>query len=476
MPFFSATGNPPMSGEQGSRYIPAAFARDEDAQRKQLRVYMAFSGGGTRAAAFSYGFLEALHERGSVGRLLLSATDIISSVSGGSFTAASYGLWREEFFSDFRQCFLHKRVGLRLFAQLFNPVQLLRLASPRFDRIDMAAELYDRTIFRGRTFADFPRRRPFVVINATDLASGARFAFTETNFELLASDLNAYPIARAVAASSAFPFLLSPVTLHSHSDRVRAENFKDERFRALTKSEDRDGLLQEDLERFRRESVQAQWVDPEVCRFLHLVDGGLSDNIGARHLIEQLRGHAPDGEDLHEDLRQGKVTKLVFFVVDAKPASGRKVWLRRRAPGVLSVGSRTCSASMESYSDESTMTIERTLQSEQQLHIARWENEHDTRWVPPSGIKAERLAFPANTSSCPPVVSSYIVHLPLDADRQPHRRAQLLAIPTNFNLSQSHVALLIDSAKEILSTRSAWRDLLHDLAADEERQHRFEWQ
>ena len=67
-----------------------------------LFVIVAFSGGGTRAASFSYGVLEALQDteikwKGEKKRLL-DEVDIISSVSGGSFTAAYFVLYRDRIF------------------------------------------------------------------------------------------------------------------------------------------------------------------------------------------------------------------------------------------------------------------------------------------------------------------------------------------------------------------------------------------
>jgi NTE family protein len=61
-------------------------------------VILAFSGGGTRAAAFSYGVLKFLHRAqvisadGTTSRLI-DAVDVITGVSGGSFTALAYGLY-----------------------------------------------------------------------------------------------------------------------------------------------------------------------------------------------------------------------------------------------------------------------------------------------------------------------------------------------------------------------------------------------
>src|SRR5690606_5982512 len=84
----------------------------------ELFVCLTFSGGGTRAAALAYGLLEAMRETelpplepGGPPRTLLDEVDVISSVSGGSFTAAAYGLWREGLFDGrFEHRFLRHNV------------------------------------------------------------------------------------------------------------------------------------------------------------------------------------------------------------------------------------------------------------------------------------------------------------------------------------------------------------------------------
>jgi NTE family protein len=73
---------------------------------------------------------------------------------------------------------------------------------------------------RGCKDGDLAARedRPFILINATDMALGERFEFTQGQFDLIHSDLSRYPISRAVAASSAFPVVLSPIVLRNYSD------------------------------------------------------------------------------------------------------------------------------------------------------------------------------------------------------------------------------------------------------------------
>src|SRR5258705_12104739 len=92
--------------------------------RKDNLVILAFSGGGTRAAAFSYGVLEFLRRTEVVAPngakvRLLDGVDVITGVSGGSFTALAYGLYGDKLFADYEQRFLKRNVQGELIARAF---------------------------------------------------------------------------------------------------------------------------------------------------------------------------------------------------------------------------------------------------------------------------------------------------------------------------------------------------------------------
>ena len=112
---------------------------------------------------------------------------MVSAVSGGSITAAYYTLYGDRIFSDYESRFLKKHVQTGLLLRLLAPWNLARLASPKYCSSDLAAEYYDHLLFKGATFADLTPRpgRPFLIVNATDLAIGARFEFTQDQFDLL---------------------------------------------------------------------------------------------------------------------------------------------------------------------------------------------------------------------------------------------------------------------------------------------------
>src|SRR6185369_3060677 len=170
-------------------------------------VVLAFSGGGTRAAAFSYGVLEFLRRTEVLapngGKVrLLDAVDMITGVSGGSFTALAYGLYGDKLFTDYEQRFLKRDVQGELIARALNPAYWGSLASPDWGRSELAAQLYDEILFGGATFADLERGDgPFIVASATDIASGGRVPFHQNVFNVLCADLGAMRLSRVAAAS-----------------------------------------------------------------------------------------------------------------------------------------------------------------------------------------------------------------------------------------------------------------------------------
>ena len=120
---------------------------------------------------------------------------MITSISGGSFTAAYYGLFGERIFSDYRARFLDRNIQGDLARRTFlNPLNWFRLASGNYSRIDIASKLYHDTVFERKSFGAMHARSnpPLTSINATNLANGKLFQFTQEQFDLLGSDLAAF--------------------------------------------------------------------------------------------------------------------------------------------------------------------------------------------------------------------------------------------------------------------------------------------
>src|ERR1700730_11455472 len=117
--------NPPITHTDtatGYRFV----VRQQHFEDKENLVVLAFSGGGTRAAAFSYGVLEFLRRtevvgpKGNRGRLL-DEVDVITGVSGGSFTALAYGLYGDKLFAEYEQGFLERNVQGEIISRVVSP-------------------------------------------------------------------------------------------------------------------------------------------------------------------------------------------------------------------------------------------------------------------------------------------------------------------------------------------------------------------
>ena len=280
-------------------------------------VILAFSGGGTRAAAFSYGVLKELSKvmlpSEGAEHNLADEVDLITAVSGGSFTAAYFGLFGNRIFKDFEQRFLKRDVqGELTNSVLFNPINWIRLASPFFGRSDLATELYNETIFDQRTYADLAAAPgPFIVINATEMSLGTRFQFDQNYFDTICGDLSGLPVARAVTASSAVPLLFNPVTL---TNRAGSCGWREPSWM-------RDALeAKERTSRLYNLSTNILALENRKNRpYLHLLDGGLADNLGLRAMLDGVLRF--DGITKALDaLDITKTDKIVIVLVNAETA------------------------------------------------------------------------------------------------------------------------------------------------------------
>jgi NTE family protein len=181
-------------------------------------VALALSGGGYRAMMFHVGVLFRLNEVGLLGRLAR-----VSSVSGGSITSAYLGLlWSELQFKDGIALEFDDFVdGIRKLAGMTIDVGAVvwGILLPG-DVSGRVAAAYDDVLFRGATLRDLPDetggKAPRFVINATNIQTAALWRFSRPYMGDYRVGLIRNPdvkLSLAVAASSAFPPFLSPMTL-----------------------------------------------------------------------------------------------------------------------------------------------------------------------------------------------------------------------------------------------------------------------
>lgn len=420
--------NPPLS-----QYNPQSGYRFENLKApgnsESLFVILTFSGGGTRAAALSYGVMEKLRNTKiqweGEERRLLDEVDVISSVSGSSFTAAYYGLFREELFDPekFQTVFLYRNIEAELVASLFNPINWFRLASPTFGRIEIAAELYDREIFREKRFSDLidQARRPFIMINATDIAMGSQFTFTQDQFDLLCSDLSGVHVARAVAASSNFPVAFTPLTVNNYAGSCH--------YQEPTWIEEASKDLLANPPRFNRARIARSYLNRKEREYIHLLDGGVADNIGLRGPLVAVRSNDLSWS-LPNKINLGKIKKLVVIVVDARTDPKTEINKSPGGPGLTTILDIIASVPMGNYSFD---TVQELLDT-----FNQWRKDGDA-YAACKGI-LERQCPKAQMPTKPPEsIETYGIYVGFDQVKDTKEREYFLNLPTTFYLPEEAV-------------------------------------
>ena len=241
---------------------------------------------------------------------LLDDVGFITSVSGGSITAAYFGLHGAEGLKDFRDKVLMRdgEAGLRF--SLLNPNNLMRLFAGGLNDRSNLNDWLDRDVFHGATFADlFKRERPVVWINATNAQYRLAFPFHERAFESICSDLASFPVSEAVAASMAVPLFFAPVVLEKFPAACRAP---------MATPPPRRGPERDDQYRLRLALLRAlkDFRDPQAGRYLKLVDGGVTDNLGLVSILQsRVLLNTPYGPISEHDA--ATMRRMLFVVVDA---------------------------------------------------------------------------------------------------------------------------------------------------------------
>ena len=417
-------------------------------------VILTFSGGGTRAAAFSYGVLEVLRKTEAVGadgrRLrLIDTVDAITGVSGGSFTALAYGLYGERLFSEYETRFLKRNVQGELTTRVLTPTNWPALASDTWGRAEMAAQLYDEILFEGKTYADLMRGDgPFIAVMATDISSGSRVGFNQSMFDILCADLSSFRLARAATASSAVPLVFSPITINNYGGTCGFK-FPD----WMAKIADPANPPRPAARAIKRMEEMIEFGDGKARPFLHLVDGGLADNLGMRAVLEVL-------EEFEAARLRGvptpldNVKRIVVVVVNSLSVPTTNWDQSERPPGNIEILIKATGVPIDRYSSE-TVELLRDM-------VARWDL---MRRVEESGVlnntRDPVLAELRNA----PSARLYAIDVSLPRLTDPAEFAYLNDLPTSFVLPPEAVDRLRAAAAKIMLDSPDFQRLLRDIGA-----------
>ncbi|MGW8193741.1 MAG: patatin-like phospholipase family protein [Desulforhopalus sp.] len=419
-----------IQNKPGSEASPAAvpYSLKTWAQNKKAEdmvFILAFSGGGTRAAAMAYGVLQELRDtrvvvNGQEERLLNRVTHI-SSVSGGSFTAAYYGLYGEGIFDTYESEFLRKDVEGDLTRSLFRPSHWFGSKG----RTERAIDYYNEILFHDATFADMIKpNRPMIIINASDLAYGVRFSFIQDYFNVLCSDLGSFPVARAVAASSAVPVVFNPVVIENYGgcSGMQLNSYTTE-------------LAKQNVEFSQILKGLQSYKDKENRKYIHFVDGGITDNMGLRAMTDVITISGGPGAMLSK-MERKTPSHVVFLSVNA---------------------STEHNSDMDKSAEQPSMLAAMNAMTDVQLH------RYNAATV--DMVKANLVAWSAHLSTPEHPVNTYFIQVSFEETPQPQLKLFLNKIPTSFSLTDEQVDTLIASARNLLRANPEFQRLLSDLSA-----------
>jgi NTE family protein len=404
-------------------------------------VAIAFSGGGTRAAAFAYGAMRGLDRLPAKGRgSYLDRVIFISGVSGGSVAAAYFGLKGHTALADFRERFLLKNAEEDLNTRV-GLVNLARGFSGGVNDASRFAGWLDQNLYEGATLADlYQPGKPIVWLNASDLYNRTPFLFSPVTFEALCSDPRKYPISQAVAASAAVPVAFVPIVLASFSDacsvplppwvdRVLADRSSGAQVRAFAQA----------LKRYR---------DPEQIRFVKLADGGITDNFGLSGVVIAREAAGQPYSPLTRD-RAVQMRHLVFVVVNAGlPPQGQWAQTVQGPTGKELIGAIT---------DTAINSAVRSGFDAFRLTVKSWEDAA-RKWRC-SLSRAEAVKLGATGDWRCSNISFDVVEINF-TQMDPARAARLDRVPTSFNLPENEVDLVIQAGTDTLLAHPTVRAVL----------------
>jgi NTE family protein len=435
--------NVPLSGERLDQPAPngASLSLDDD-----MLLALSFSGGGTRAAAFSYGALRAFSETPVPARAgggeLIDRVDFVSGVSGGSVPAAYFGLKKRAMLDDFRENFLLRNPEEALNTQV-NLANLGRGLSGGVNEDTRLSGWLNQNLFKGATFKVLREGRPRVWINSSDIYNRTPFVFGHTAFDALCSDLNAFSVADAVAASSAVPVAFAPIVIESFGENC-TRPLPPKVLRAVNDPNANPMLraFAQALMRYRDGSM----------KYVKLLDGGLVDNFGlSGFTIARLAADRPyEPMTPHEAV---KIRRAMFLLVDAgREPTDRKWVLQLPGPSGAELVAATTNTALDA-SVRASFTAFQQVTSDWQRQLIGWRCS-----LPPAERK--RLGVKPGWN-CRDV--KFFVGRVDFGQFDGNRAAALNAIDTRFRLPADQVELLIQSGAEAVHMNATVQAFLRSL-------------
>jgi NTE family protein len=232
--------------------------------------------------------------------------------------------------------------------------------------------------------------------------------------------------------------LFSPITLTSHTPDcrgVRPPTAPPAEWADTPDALSRRALLARTANRY---------LDPERTKFVHLLDGGISDNLALRGVVNG--GIALD--DTSDAFRRValKARRILVLSVDGQSAPDPSLSKQRVVTGLSRIFGAVSGTQIDAYNFETLVLTDSELrnlvESVRKVRCAQ-----------------ERVIEGYNCDD----VRGALVHISLASIPDPQERQRLQAIPTGLTIPDEDVDLLVSSGEQLVQQNDTIRRLISDL-------------
>lgn len=308
------------------------------------------------------------------------------------------------------------------------------MLSPYFGRAHIFSELLDQALFDGHTFGDLLARnqRPMVFIHASDMATLSRFEFVQSQFDLICSDLNQLPLSVATASSSALPLILSPISLKNYAGECGFQ------------PPPRLTLQRQTAWGRQRANELRSYLNAEKRPYVHLLDGGLADNLGMRAVLENT-ALVGDLETTFRQLGAKRIRKLVYILISAETTPDVTEYQLSDVPGLSRVSRALVDIPINRYSTD-TVQLMNDAVVKWRVHLRQRQHVEESVFSSDADI--------------------YCINASLTELEDVDEQEWLMNIPTNLSLTNDQIDRLFLAATHLMRNNKEFQRLLRDLEAE----------
>ena len=283
------------------------------------------------------------------------------------------------------------------------------------------------------------------MLNATDITMGAQFTFVQDQFDLICSDLAGIPVSRAVAASSNFPIAFTPLIVNNYAGKCGYTEPE------WMKQASKDLLV--NPPRFNRARIARSYLNSDERRYVHLLDGGVADNIGLRSPLLAIQSNDFSWSVVNKiNLKQ--IKKLVVVVVDARTDPKTEIDKSTSSPGLGTLIDIISSVPMSNYSFDTVQQLLATFES--------WRKDVAT-YAACQSILQDQCAAGKMRTPPPYVTDTFAIYVGFDQIKGEKERQDFLNLPTTFALPKEEVDKLRRIGPRILDESETYQELCKEL-------------